>query len=55
MQVVATLNGKFFRAQSATEEEVEVIKQTMLQDQEELEFEVMTNAEFEQWLKEMGA
>ncbi|HEY8400786.1 MAG TPA: hypothetical protein VIK89_05960 [Cytophagaceae bacterium] len=50
MQLVATLNGKFFRAISVTEDEIEVAKEYMLKDQEGLEFQVMSDEEFEEWL-----
>lgn len=51
MQLVATYNGRFFRAQSVYEEEIENVKRTMLLDQEGLEFQVMSDGEFEEWLK----
>jgi len=51
MQLVATFNGKFFRAQSVTESEIDKVKQAMLKDQEGLEFQTMTYDEFEQWLE----
>lgn len=50
MQLVATLNGVFFRAQSITESEIEAVKEAMLQDQDGLVFQVMTDAEFDAWL-----
>lgn len=54
MQLVATKqNGEFFRAQSVSElvEEQAVVKATMESDAgEELNFQVMSDAEFENWL-----
>ena len=50
MNLVATLNSKFFRGQSVTEQEIETVKGIMLQDQEGLQFQVMTDEEFETWL-----
>jgi len=50
MLLVATLNNKFFRAISVINEEVEVAKETMIQDQEDLEFKIMADEEFETWL-----
>lgn len=47
MQLVATLNGVFFRAISVTQEDSNTVRETMLQDQEGLEFELMTSEEFE--------
>lgn len=54
MQLVATkTTGEFFRAQTVTEsvQEQEVVKAVMEADAgEELNFQIMTNAEFEEWL-----
>lgn len=49
MQLVATLNNKFFRAISVSEEEIEKTKESMLKDQKGLEFRAMTDREFETW------
>jgi hypothetical protein len=55
MQIVATKqNGDFFRAQSVSEsiEEQETVKTAMESDAgEELNFQVMSDVEFEQWLE----
>jgi len=51
MQLVATLNGAFFRAQTCNEKDADKCKQTMLIDQEGLEFQVMTDEEFDLWLE----
>ena len=50
MQLVATLNASFFRAITVTDKGIEIAKDTMLQNQEGLEFQVMTDEEFETWL-----
>lgn len=50
MQLVATKNGNLFRSQSVSEEEIEISKETMLQNQEGLDFQVMADIEFEEWL-----
>lgn len=53
MQLVATIKetSAFFRAQSVSEEEIELVKQAMQNDTEqELEFQVMSDADFETWL-----
>ncbi len=52
MQLVATIEGSFFRGQSVTVDEIEVVKQAMLQDQKGLEFKIMEDEEFEQFLDE---
>lgn len=51
MHLVATLNDEFFRSQSVNGNEIEMAKQTMLKDKAGLEFEIMTNVEFELWLE----
>ena len=51
MQLVATLKGKFFRAQSVTELEKERVKEAMLKDQDGLEFNLIDDTEFERWLE----
>jgi hypothetical protein len=52
MILVALHGNKFFRSQSFVEGEIEKVKETMLKDQESLEFEVMTDTDFENWLNE---
>lgn len=50
MQLVAKFNNTFFRAQSVTENNLEKVKESMLQDQQNLEFEILTDEEFEKML-----
>ena len=52
MQLVATkITGEFFRAQTVTEAEITDIQTAMESDaEEELIFQIMTEAEFETWL-----
>ena len=51
MILVALHGNIFFRSQSFAEGEIEKVKETMLKDQEGLEFEVMADGEFEKWLE----
>ena len=50
MQLVATLNNSFFRAVTVKESEIEKEKEFMLTDQSNLQFHVMSDEEFEDWL-----
>lgn len=50
MQLVATYNNVFFRAQTVSEDILEMTKQGMLKDQKDLEFQIMTDNELEKWL-----
>ena len=46
MILVAKKNGEFFRGQSVTEDEIEIVKQTMLADAEdELTFNIVADDE----------
>lgn len=51
MYVVAIHKGLFFRAQSTNEDEIEITKSTMLKDNSDLMFEIMTEEELEKMLK----
>ena len=51
MILIAFHDNVFFRSQSFAEGEIEKVKETMLKDQEGLEFEVMSDGEFEKWLE----
>lgn len=51
MQLLAIQNNdEFFRGQSVTNDTIEMTKQAMLKDQENLEFRIIPDEEFESWL-----
>lgn len=49
MYIIAYLNGDFFRLQAVTEKEIEKVKQAMLQDNENLTFEILTREQYLEW------